>query len=215
MSSHFKGCLEGVETWTNLSQERMSCSCSAGPVAVSAPQPAWSPLWLLHMQQHQGQACMSLLHCSVLPESNIGPFGGFVCVHCYASNPKMAQATSWVVTEVIEKEEQNQMHFLLAFLFFLLNNAHIISCLKLQSLAAKHISSVCVAWEVSMSPASCCHLHPPLHRKLPPIKWACRNVSLVAYAGVCVMYFCSAAVCLGKILFSPRCYFQELTSRFL
>lgn len=105
--------------------------------------------------------------------------------------------------------------FFISFFFFLLNNAHIISCLKLQSLAAKHISSVCVAWEVSMSPASCCHLHPPLHRKLPPIKWACRNVSLVAYAGVCVMYFCSAAVRLGKILFSPRCYFQELTSRFL
>lgn len=151
-------------------------------------------------------------HCS--QEAVLCPLGDF---HVHIDfNPDLITAQATFEPALRSKKRRGKKTpdtFSLAFLK-ILNNVHIIYCLKWQSLAAKHISSRCGMGGVA-TPAYGCHLHPLLHPKLHPIKWAHTNISVVAYAGACRMYFCIPAVHLAKTLFSPSCYFQELTSGFL
>lgn len=64
-----------------------------------------------------------------------------MCTDC---NPDliMAQATSEPPLRS-RRENNKTRHIFISLFFFFLKDVHIISCLKLQSSAAKHISAVC------------------------------------------------------------------------
>lgn len=97
MSWHFKGYLEGVQTWTDLSWERVSCPYSVVPVTVAALVSlgsawdgasigaAWPLLWLPPDPCGSGCARSSgtmakCVYHSLLTGGNIVPFGGFLSV---------------------------------------------------------------------------------------------------------------------------------------
>lgn len=131
---HFKGFLGGVQPWTDLSWEWVSCPYSAVPVTIAASSAedstrggsVWSLLWFPPDLRgsgcsHSSGTATKRVHCSLTAhcsqEAILCPLGDFcMCTDC---SPDLIMAQAIFEPSLRSKREKNKTrHIFISFFFF-------------------------------------------------------------------------------------------------